>query len=189
MRIFMKKVTLLWGIVLMALAVSPGIAKAIDLRDWGRKIDDASLRFQVLGSFNGEAVLDRETQLVWERSPSSGTQEWRLALAGVFTGGCYNKIVGGRKGWRAPTVEELASLVDPSQTIPSLPSGHPFNIDTSTFTVSTYWTSTSVPTSSTSNPGGAAMIVNFFQGLVQGLGKDALEHVWCVRGGQGHDGQ
>src|SRR5262245_8398704 len=94
MRILMNRVSFMWGIVLLVLTVSTGIAKAIDLRDWGRKIDDASLRFQVLGSFNGEAVLDRETQLVWERSPSLDTFEWRLALAGVFVGGCYNKIVG-----------------------------------------------------------------------------------------------
>jgi hypothetical protein len=176
MRIFMKNVTLLWGIVLVALAGSPGIAKAIDLRDWGRKIDDASLRFQALRSFNGEAVLDRETQLVWERSPSSNTFfEWGLALADS----CDNKIVGGRKGWRAPTVEELASLVDPSQTSPSLANGHPFtNVDTSR----AYWTSTTVP-----NRPSAAEIILFSEGVVNGIDKTSLValHVWCVRGRQG----
>ena len=92
--------------------------------------------------------------------------------------------MGGRKGWRAPTVEELASLVDPSQTIPSLPIGHPFtNIDTSGTGTSGYWTSTTVPSSTS-----AAEAVIFNGGTVNGVGKTGLAHVWCVRGGQGHDG-
>ena len=38
----------------------------------------------------------------------------------------YNKNVGGRGGWRLPTVEELRSLIDLRRAIPALPSGHPF---------------------------------------------------------------
>lgn len=182
MCIFMKRFTLSWGIALVILASSTGISKAIDLRDWGRTIDSASTRFEVLGSFGREAVIDKETQLVWERSPSTDVLEWRLALAGV-PGGCYDKIVGGRKGWRAPTVEELASLVDPSRINPSLPNGHPFtNIVTTTS--QGYWTSTTVPGS----PSGAEA-VHFQGGVVSGVDKTSLQHVWCVRGGQGLDGK
>src|SRR5437762_8475026 len=72
----------------------------------------SNTRFIVLSNMNSEAVLDRETGLVWQRSPSppsthygwaSGQQQCR-----EFT------HIGNRLGWRMPTVEELASLVDTS---------------------------------------------------------------------------
>ena len=40
---------------------------------------------------------------------------------------CYRLEVGGRRGWRLPTIEELASLVDTSQPAPTLPAGNPFS--------------------------------------------------------------
>jgi hypothetical protein len=40
---------------------------AIDTRDWGRKFASSDNRFVVLDAFNNEAVLDEETQLVWQR--------------------------------------------------------------------------------------------------------------------------
>ncbi|MBK6395800.1 MAG: DUF1566 domain-containing protein [Betaproteobacteria bacterium] len=39
---------------------------------------------------------------------------------------CAMRAIGGRRGWRLPSVHELASLVDPAATNPALPSGHPF---------------------------------------------------------------
>jgi len=39
------------------------------LKSWSREIKDATKRFEVLDRFNDEAVLDRETQLVWQREP------------------------------------------------------------------------------------------------------------------------
>jgi len=79
----------------------------------------------------GEAVLDKETGLVWERSWDQAsylelgkmpvlraypkTPFWALGLpvAGGFgmASYCYQKQVGGRKGWRLPTIEVLLSLV------------------------------------------------------------------------------
>src|SRR5262245_39617836 len=38
-------------------------ARAVDLRDWGRKYDNANERSVVLSEFNNDAVLDKETQL------------------------------------------------------------------------------------------------------------------------------
>jgi hypothetical protein len=89
---------------------------------WDQKLP-ASTRFIVLSHWNNEAVLDRETGLVWERSPSAGTT---TASAAAFT--CANTTTGGRMGWRLPSLPELTSLVDPSISAGTveLPSGHPF---------------------------------------------------------------
>ena len=83
----------------------------------------AAQRFVVLAAFNNDAVLDKETGLVWEKSPTIETHDWRSAQ---FQ--CNGRTTGGRKGWRLPSVHELASLVDPSVFLPgpTLPPGHPF---------------------------------------------------------------
>jgi uncharacterized protein DUF1566 len=76
---------------------------------------------------------------VWEQSPSTSTFNWFDAL---FQ--CYRLEVGGRKGWRLPTVEELASLVDTRRPLagslpaPTLPPGNPFSNVQSSF----YWSAT-----------------------------------------------
>jgi len=80
-----------------------------------------STRFKCV--MNGQAVLDKETGLVWEKSPDAA---FFLPPAPPTYLMCNYKTVGGRKGWREPTIEELASLIDPTQTSPALPSGHPF---------------------------------------------------------------
>ena len=120
-------------------------------------------------------VLDLETGIVWERAPVKVTNQWSKALIH-----CYNKtIVGGRKGWRLPTIEELASLVDPAQTTPSLPGGHPFkNVGSAG-----YWSATTVDAIPTQ-----AWIMHFGAGNVHGIPKDSKQFIWCVRGGQGYDG-
>jgi hypothetical protein len=72
----------------------------------------------------GAAVLDKETGLVWEQSPNEPARTW--VNAHLF---CNIKAVGSRKGWRLPTVQELASLIDVSNPggDPDLPAGHPFS--------------------------------------------------------------
>ncbi|HKA41023.1 MAG TPA: DUF1566 domain-containing protein [Burkholderiales bacterium] len=63
-----------------------------------------------MANWNSEAVLDRETGLVWQRSPV-GHGRWNVASSQ-----CLLAKTGGRVGWRLPTVNELASLLDPSVT-------------------------------------------------------------------------
>jgi hypothetical protein len=48
---------------------------AATARHWGRQYP-ATERFKVLAQFGGVAVLDRETQLVWERVPSPALLTW-----------------------------------------------------------------------------------------------------------------
>ena len=81
----------------------------------------ASTRFLVLSNLNGEAVLDRETGLVWERKLSDGrTYESNYNA-------CIQAKTGGRFGWRLPTAPELGTLFDPAVAAsPGLPVGHPF---------------------------------------------------------------
>ncbi len=132
----------------------------------------AADRFKLVMN-NDEAVLDRETGLVWEKSPDTTIRNWAAAISS-----CYQRQVGGRKGWRLPTIEELASLVDNSQSNPALPAGHPFtNVQSHG-----YW-------SSTTGAGGTSFAwgVGFGNGGVYNGGKCGDVYVWCVRGGYGHD--
>ncbi len=138
---------------------------------WSLKLP-ASIRFDLV--LDDAAVLDKETGLVWEKSPDTTTRAWNYAVYYAYT-----KEVGGRKGWRLPTVEELASLVDTSVSgSPKLPSGHPFTNVQSGF----YWSYTT----SVGNPSGA-WGVGFDSGNVYDNGKSYNYYVWRVRGGQGYD--
>ena len=83
----------------------------------------AAQRFVTLPSLNNEGVLDKQTGLVWERSPQAASARWSVARRT-----CVEKVVGGQKGWRLPSLPELQSLVDPSIAPPgpTLSPGHPF---------------------------------------------------------------
>ena len=136
---------------------------------WSRALPVAD-RFVVLADFNNEAVLDRNTGLVWQRTPENVARP-------VFSASyhCLNATTGGQKGWRLPNITELTSLVDPSVTTePTLPEGSPFEFNGHVF----FW-------SGTLRHGftDLAWSVNFRHGFVDdtefGLNLSAL----CVRGG------
>jgi hypothetical protein len=150
------------------------------MSNWDRKINDAQERFRVLSAFNSDVVLDRETGLVWERSPSTQAVLWPNARLI-----CAQKAIGGRGGWRLPTFNELTSLVDPAVVVPGaprLPTGHPFlNVQTGA-----YWSATVF-----AEEPGFALTVNFLFvagsdapiGVNDANTKGGPNRVWAVRGG------
>ena len=85
----------------------------------------ASSRFVVLSNFNSEAVLDRETGLVWQRTPQRVTAS---TIQSDAVQDCSGARTGGRAGWRVPTIYELGSLFDPANlgALPPISIGHPF---------------------------------------------------------------
>ena len=163
-------------IVLVIGLVAPSSARAqvIPSPPWGEPIQDPS-RFVVLASYNNQAVYDNETGLVWEQSPEpTQRRDWFQALA--F---CAQRTVGNRKGWRLPSVQELASLVDP--TVPSpgptLPADHPFGSNVQS---DYYWSASTQANSAT-----GAWLVFFYGGNVGTASVSFTSLVWCVRGGPG----
>jgi hypothetical protein len=146
------------------------------ITSWDKKISGAS-RFQLV--LDDAAVLDRETGLVWEKRPCrmSLNPDFCKAFWQTALDYCYEKNVGGRKGWRLPTIEELASLIDMAGGGHKLPDGHPFI----GVYASAYW-------SVTSRTGHEfARIVRFDTGSVINYDKESKQYWWCVRGGYGHD--
>lgn len=134
-------------------------------------------RFAVLAPFNGEAVLDRETGLLWTKSPGFGSPcglsaSWSSAL---FC--CMNAVVGGRLGWRLPSLQELVTLLDATASPADLPAGHPF-----TGVPGEYWTATSI----TANPANGVFAPVPYSLAFQAPKTDAHEY-WCVRGPGGYD--
>jgi hypothetical protein len=140
---------------------------------WSQKLS-ADKRFVLV--LNNEAVLDKETGLVWEKQPNSNQI---TTFLDAFTTG--EATIGGRRGWRLPTIEELESLIDPSQSNPALPPGHPFAINSNDI----FWSSTIVPIVLNQT-----YIMKISNGEVAGASnggnntQSGLYSVWRVRGGK-----
>jgi hypothetical protein len=148
-------------------------ASAVDQRSWDMKINDVTKRFIVLPAFNNQAVLDKETQLVWQIAPAAAAG-WESALH--F---CYVSVTGGRSGWRLPSVSELMSLLGTDR---KLPVGHPFaNLTAQT----RLWSITNHPVPHYEN---YAYLMNPLGGLQPGMNsKTNLYPYLCVRGAGGAD--
>lgn len=167
--------------------VAPPVAQAKD-STWGAILEPTA-RYQVLANFNGEAVLDRETGLIWERCPDVLTKVTFYDLNSPTRSAisaCNSKVVGGRLGWRLPTSAELGSLGDPTDD-PVLPHLAPFCVNNFQNTMGgpapSFWTTTAVPQS------------DFMYAVSADSGKpttlanatSASQPIWCVRGGGGSD--
>lgn len=148
---------------------------------WYRTLDATggcySERFRCV--LNNEAVLDRETGLVWQRTLDAFSEAWATAR-----NRCLDKGLGGRYGWRLATIEEMKTLLHGWPAADRLPTGHPF-IDVPNVAPFRYWTATT-------SPGDATSAYTFGSGSQGGgfsqVPKTDLYRYWCVRGGSGFDG-
>ena len=153
---------------------------------WDQTLTIAN-RFIVLLNMNSDAVLDRETGLVWQRTPSTTVSNNHRASAHV---NCLLATTGGRQGWRLPRADELMSLADTINSNPGvdhLPAGHPFNLPPNAI----YWSSDRIPADIsdggitvlffTASPGAIINTVTSFS--VTGA------RAWCVRGSGGIGGR
>lgn len=147
-----------------------GVGTATDLsgvtQNWDKNFPSAS-RFIILAAFGGAAVRDNNTGLVWEQAPDASLRNWRDATAY-----CVNKSVGGTKGWRLPSVVELASLLDPSLPPPYVPG----SVFTGVY-LNLYWTATQ-----TALPATGAWRVHFDTGNVDINLITEISLSLCVRG-------
>ena len=150
-------------------APGPTMRTLEELKPAWNRIIPAAQRF--VDALDGTAVLDKETGLVWAKAPDQALRSWQAAMDY-----CTSLSLGGRKGWRLPTIEELGSLVDPNASgTPKLPGGHPFqNVQTNV-----YWSSSSY----TGNAGNA-WNASLDAGSVVNGDKATAYYVWPVRSGQ-----
>jgi hypothetical protein len=101
------------GLVVCFVLAVAGVAQADD--SWDKNVNSTT-RFVLLGAFGNAAVKDKNTGLVWERSPDQTQRTWFEA-----SHYCWSRIVSGTYGWRLPKVEELKGLLDPLLPPPYVP--------------------------------------------------------------------
>jgi hypothetical protein len=183
----MKRIVM--AVVLALGLIAPGIAQTVSngpyyaTPSWDQTLPTAQ-RFIVLANMNSQAVLDRETGLVWERAATSALTAWDIARIQ-----CAVRTTGGKMGWRVPSLAELLSLVDPTATAPALPPGHPFtDVSGIVGPNSFYWTATTDAADPTQ-----VWFVGLSRGALPGaaVGRAtkavATLPFWCVRGGMNAD--
>jgi hypothetical protein len=144
---------------------------------WSQTLSGSGRFSSVLG---GAGTVDNETGLVWETLPGATVDtatDWFGAQS--F---CTGLNLENRMGWRVPTVQELASLLDATQinftdfSTPTLPPGHPFT----TIEPVAYWAATA----DSANNG---WFVDFGIAVPNADVKGQSFGVWCVRTGSGSD--
>ena len=115
-------------------------------------------------------VTDTKTKLVWQRSPS--TAAMTNPQAATYCAGIGTTLGGA--GWRVPTMKELMTIADYSQSTPPL-------IDKTAFPAtpsSDFWSSTPFGTN-TANP--TAWSFDFGTGFTYGTATPNMLSVRCVR--------
>ena len=115
-------------------------------------------------------VYDTRTKLTWQQTVPTTTYAWADAKS-FCTSAALADSLGGA-GWRLPTIRELMTLFDASQTSGS-------SIDQGAFPstpATSFWTLTPVAGSSTS-----AWTVNFANGGPNSSTSTTLYNVRCVR--------
>ncbi len=140
------------------------------------QILSVSKRFE--NALGGNAVLDKETGLVWAKDANlamtsgydaDGRLTWQMAIDY-----CRTVTIDNRKGWRLPTIDELSSLIDMSQSgSPKVPSGVFNNVQSTNYYSSTTYEDNSI----------LAWGVHVNNGNANILDKADPFYVWPVRGG------
>jgi hypothetical protein len=147
---------------------------------WSQKL--TKNRFVVLADWNHEAVLDRETGLVWQRVVVDESRvSWSDALHA-----CHVGKLAGRFGWRLPTLSEMGSLLEqPDGFVARVPNGHPFENINAVVPSQWFWTSTRDPRRSDY---AYAVKISFSDPdhLQSDFESNNKRH-WCVRGGRSQD--
>jgi hypothetical protein len=178
-----QKLLFTFGIIalgMVAFAAGPAAPQTISAGpyyatpSWDQTLACATLstcpRFIVLSNMNNEAVLDRETGLVWQQNPATHGNTWQAAHHDLDFG-CIVKTTGGRSGWRVPRLEELQSLTTGPLT--DLPASHPFGPNAT----GTFWSATTDAFSS--SRGRLWVIGTVGSNLAEDKGN--LHKTWCVR--------
>ena len=142
-----------FGLLLMTgtLSAQKGKPTVIDLTAVTQIGQGAALHRSGLSSFPRSTTRPSGTTRPassGNRTPDEMVRPWGQAISV-----CAERPVGGRFGWRLPSIHELMTLLDPTTGNPALPVGHPF----SNVQPSLYWSATTSAEDST-----LAYYVGFF---------------------------
>ena len=116
---------------------------------------------------NNETVTDYKTDLIWQRADDEKGRNW--AAAKQY---CGELVLGGKADWRLPSIQELNTIVDYSQSNPSIDPKFSCSLGS-------YWSSSALNISTS-----GAWNVDFNDGYVDAHCKTGYGYyVRCVRGG------
>ena len=147
--------------------ISAGGTKKIHARCVRENQNSITITTRFLDNGDG-TVLDRLTDLTWEKSIKATAVTWEDAI--LY---CEGLNLGGNSDWRLPNIKEIRSLSDENKVQPSVN-----NISFTGVTITKYWSSTSLPNQTTK----AWYLDNNF-GITTYDVKTATHSVWAVRGG------
>jgi hypothetical protein len=147
--------------------VSAGGTKKFHTRCVRETQSSVTITARFLDNSDG-TVLDRLTDLTWEKSISQTAVTWEDAI--LY---CENLNLGKNTDWRLPNVKEIRSLSDENKVQPSVN-----NTIFSGVTITKYWSSTSLPNQTTK-----AWYLDNNLGITTYDVKTATHTVWAVRGG------
>ncbi len=128
-----------------------------------------------------QAVLDRETGLVWQRSVANDPADWPTSRRY-----CANLTLADRMGWRLPSTAEISSLVVPNGDSAGLPTSHPFlNVVSGMAVYANTWFVAGLGEVITNNTTGIRIMRLTFNGASTAF-TDVVPNTglrrWCVRG-------
>ncbi len=159
-----------WLSAIGAVLVTGGlVTSTVEAQVWDKNYPEAA-RFQKLAAFQNQAVLDKNTGLVWEQAPGPELMLWSDAA-----GWCLAKTVGLTRGWRLPSVMELVSVLAVE------PGGQAFVPPVFTFAggfVAPWWTATTMAP----DPGTAWTVDDRGHIITSGGKQFGTNLAWCVRG-------